>query len=484
MTPRTSGEMTIGGAAWTPTNPVRADLDEVRITPRPWSDAEVMADFETFSVPQATDGFEPEGLVAHWAFDETAAGAGVSFADSSGGAHALTVSGPRHAAHSGLLGNARRFAGYPDSTVAAGAEDFARNRFTFSSWVRLDQYPTVWGALFGNYDGDSAGWYVGVYQDGRVILSACGPGSKPWLLSSVALPLGRWSHVAVTFDGSTRNGRIYVDGNAVASATFPAWSYASGAPPTLGKAPWASTGWLTFSIDEARFYGGALSAGQILNEYAALAGSVNPAPVADWRFDEAAPAEVLADSTGRGHGASVEDLGAVDQPGLSGNAWRFSGAGGAAVPAHPDLASPSFTFDAWIKLDVLPSRWGVLYSTFAADSRGWYVAVSPTGNVILCIASQPNAAPWLVSAGAIQPGAWTHVAVTYDAVNRKGSIYLDGALDRTAVFPGYTPQPDYEASFARASWTGSYFLPVTVDRVRLWTRERTAQEILAAMAQF
>jgi hypothetical protein len=316
-----------------------------------------------------------------------------------------------------------------------------------------------------------------------VILCAAGPGSKPWLLSTRTLSLGRWHHVAVTFDGPSRRGRIYVDGEPAGSATFPTWAPSSGITPTLGRAPWGQTGWLAFSMDEARFDQGERTAGEILSEYAALAGALNPAPAADWRFDEAQGAAVLSDSTGRGHAAVLDDPGAAALAGPASGAWQFSGAGGAAVAAHPELGSASFTFDAWIKLDALPARWGVVYSSYASDSRGWYLAVDPSGRLIFCVAGQPSSAPWLVSAGAMQTGVWTHVAVTFDAVNRKGSIYRNGSLDRTAVFPGFTPQTNLPSAFAKASWTANYYLPVAIDRARLWTSERSAQEILGLVAE-
>ncbi|MCB1018742.1 MAG: hypothetical protein KDC27_02385, partial [Acidobacteria bacterium] len=84
---------------------------------------------------------------------------------------------------------------------------------------------------------------------------------------------------------------------------------------------------------------------------------------------------------------------------------------------------------------------------------------------------------------AITPGQWTYVTVSFDAVNRKGSLYLDGTLDRTAVFAGYTPANGSEWSLAGASWTNGYFLPVTLDRTRLWAEELSREQIVESMAE-
>ena len=467
--------LVFGKASWTNSYFLNAVLDEAQIVPALWDADSVTQDFSSI-VPPAPDA--QTGPLAQWSLGEMTTGSGATLADGTGGGHAITLTGARHRPHSGLAGAGRWFGGWPDVATVANGQDFATDSFSFSTWVRLDRYPASWGLLFGNYDGAWAGWYAGVYRDGKVILCAAGPTSKPWLLSSQALSLGRWHHVAVTFDGPSRRGRIYVDGGLAASATFPSWAVASGVAPTLGRAPWGATGWLAFSLDEARFDARERTGDEIHSEYAALAGELDPAPAADWRFDEAQGASELADSSGRGRTAQLADPAAVAVEG----AWRFSGAGGATMSPHADLGGGTFTFDARVRLDSLPSGWGVLYSSYASGSRGWYVAVDSTGRVILCIAGQPGSAPWLVSSGAIAAGQWTAVTVTFDAVSRRGAIYLDGALDRTAVFPVHTAQSDSIATFARASWTASYFLPVTIDRARLWRKEYSAQEVQALAA--
>ena len=470
MTPRTEGLLTFGRASWIEAHGVTMDLDEVLLEPRAWTAEEVSSDFASFPPPSS---IVPDETIARWSFEETTAGFGATLADGTGGGHDIVIDGSRHGPHSGLSGAARWFGGWPDVATAQDGQDFALDRFSFSGWVRLDRYPASWGVLFGNYDGASAGWYAGLYKDGRVILCAAGPTSKPWLLSAQALTPGRWHHVAVTFDGASLRGRIYIDGNLSASATFPSWAAPSGTTPTLGRAPWAQTGWLAFSLDEARFDSGERSAEDIAGEFAELAGLRDPAPVGDWQFSEAQGAVELADSTGRGHSALLEGPGATALEG----AWRFTGAGGATMSPHADLGGGTFTFEGRVRLDSLPSSFGVLYSSYASDSRGWYVAVDSAGRLILCVAGQPGSAPWLVSTGTLTPGAWQHVAVTFDAVNRRGAVYLDGALDRTAVFPVHTSQSDAPATFAKASWTSSYYLPVTIDRARIWSKAFPAHEV-------
>ncbi len=467
MTPRAEGLLTLGRASWIDAHAVVADIDEIRIEPRAWSGAEVSSDFQSFPAQPAV------GPVAMWSFEETGGGSGFAMDDSAGGEHDIVHSGSGHSPHSGLSGAARFFGGWPEVATVNGGADFETDSFSFSAWVRLNHFPSSWGELFGNYDGAAAGWYAGVFNDGRLILSVAGPTSKPWLLSTQALTLGRWHHVAVTFDGPSRRGRIYLDGALSASAVFPSWAVPSGTTPTLGRAPWAQTGWLAFSMDEARFDGVERSPSDIAADHAALASAANPAPLADWRFDDDPSAVTLVDSSSGGHHASVDD----PAPVAAGGAWQFSGLGGAGLSAHSDLGGGLLTFHARISLDALPPSWGVLYSSMTNDARGWFVGVDPSGRVILCIAGQPGSTPWLVSAVSISAGSWTDLTVTFDPVNRRAAIYLDGALDSTAVFPAHTPQNDSPAAIARASWTAGRNLQVTIDRARLWRKEYSLQEI-------
>src|SRR5690606_24060127 len=160
--------------------------------------------------------------IAAWSFDETTTGPGTPLVDSFGGHDAVTL-GDRNQPLTGISGVARSFGGWPDAAVIAPDPAFETFSFSFSTWVRLDESPDGWG--------------VGVRQDGRVGVSVAGRrGSRPWLRASAPLRLGQWHHVAVTLDGASRRGRIYVDGVLSASAVFPAWTPAPGVWPTFGRA--------------------------------------------------------------------------------------------------------------------------------------------------------------------------------------------------------------------------------------------------------
>jgi hypothetical protein len=106
------------------------------------------------------------------------------------------------------------------------------------------------------------------------------------------------------------------------------------------------------------------------------------------------------------------------------------------------------------------------------------VGIHGDGRVILCVAGRPASSPWLLSQAALTSGRWTHVAVSFDAVSRQGTIYIDGSAEASGVFPAHTPSVDVTPTIARASWTDSYYLAVDLDRIRLEPVALSVQQVL------
>jgi len=475
MTPRTAGAMTLGRASWIDAHYSPADLDELTIETTAWSAAEVAADYAGFPAVAA-----PNAL-ADWSFDETSVGSSITLDDASGSGHAITTQGSKNGPQSGVSGDARYLGGAGGWASVPADADFSTNSFTYSGWVRVDAYPNSWGAIFSTYDGNHRGWYGAVDSQGRLILCVAGqPSSSPWLVTSQKVELGRWHHVAFSLEGASRRGLIYLDGVRVSSAVFPAWTPSSQAP-TLAKASWANTGYLGVWLDETTLHGFERGADGIAADYAAGAERQDPAPEAEWLFDETGTGAgvVFADASSHGHDAVGQGFGGAATVGVEGGARRFSGFPDYALAgASAALSGDDFSWTGWVKLEALPSGYfGVLFANHSGDSCGWHGSVFSDGRLILAVSGQPNSNPWLVSSTALQVGVWTHVAFTFDGTARRGAIYVDGGRDRTAVFPAWTPAGGVDPTFGRASWTNNYYLPVTLDRVRLFDVELSIQEV-------
>jgi hypothetical protein len=468
FTPQFALPLTFGRASWFAGYFLHAALDEVSLYPLRLSPSQVLAEYQAWPAPPAPD--VNLGIPAEWRLDDS----GATLSDASGNGRAATALGA--ATTAGVRNQARLFNGLTDQARAPVSEAFSPASLTVRAWVRLEAYPNGWAVVLSNYGGNYQGWYLGVHASGRLIWSVASlPASSPWLLSGSALSLHRWYHVAATYHAATRLAAIYLDGALDAQAALAGFTPNTTADLSLGRASWYNGYYLNAAIDEVRIEAAARTPGEILADFQVFPPPPAPAPVAEWRLDDLGPS--LADSSGNGRNAIAH--GTVSIAGKRNAARRFNGTSDwAEVPAAAALSPASFTLRFWIRLNTLPTGWGVVTSNYGGNYQGWYVGIHATGRVIFSVAT-PSSSPWLVSNTALPTGAWRHVTVTYDAASRAGTIYVNGARDIDAVFPGLTAQSSLPLTLGRASWYDGYYLAVDLDEVRLLDYRQTGAEVLA-----
>lgn len=144
--------------------------------------------------------------------------------------------------------------------------------FTVSAWVRV-RTCTAWSRLFdiGNGPfGDNV--YVTLFQQ-QASSGRCAPelaiyngSSNVFFQGSVqaSIPLGEWTHLAVTLSNSTF--AIYLNAAQVASAATSSGAMPRGCLRTgnyFGKSSWPNDPYANVSLDEIRFYNQALDAAAV-----------------------------------------------------------------------------------------------------------------------------------------------------------------------------------------------------------------------------
>ena len=160
----------------------------------------------------------------------------------------------------------------------------------------------------------------------------------------------------------------------------------------------------------------------------------------------------------------VDKLGALFRPVLS-----LDGSETAWTQTNVTLEGPC-TIEAWVRLDPdkrkignadgIAGAPGQLDFNFFAEHARIY-AFPPLNDVV--VAKKP-----------ITPGIWTHVAATRDAAGI-WKLYIDGELGATAVKPA--PR---KIENLRLAWTGAKGgTRGALSEVRIWNRERSADEIRA-----
>jgi len=207
-------------------------------------------------------------------------------------------------------------------------------------------------------------------------------------------------------------------------------------------------------------------------------------PIAEWRFDETGAGGGLSvtDTSGNGHHGATRGYGSAAFQGVVGNARALNGWTDWVETAASSAFSPaSFSFRTWAKLLSYPtdSGWGVLAAHYDGNYRGWYVGAHASGRVIFSAASLPSSAPWLLSNSALELERWYCITTTYDASAKLAAIYINGALDAQAVFPGFTPPSAQPLTIGRASWFNGYFLHAVMDEGRLYPVRLEPAQVVA-----
>ena len=206
----TNGPLHLGG---NPRDPDSFDgvVDDVRIFGRARAADEIRADMRDPLRPAGRRVVAADGLVAAYDFDDDL---GNRVADVSGHGHHGAISGA--VLVNGKFGTGLRFSGRTDDIVvipSAPELNLARD-VTIEAWV----FPTAPQRARGNVlhkDGDA--YFLSAGSGAGSLRSAAGGsfgGRIESLKADAALPLNAWSHLAMTYDGSTLV--FYVNGQPAA----------------------------------------------------------------------------------------------------------------------------------------------------------------------------------------------------------------------------------------------------------------------------
>jgi hypothetical protein len=118
-----------------------------------------------------------------------------------------------------------RFVGVADYAQVATSpywSDWSQGAFSLSLWVRPDAYPTVSLATIFCHDSQADGYWLRLTGTGAVEIVVPLSGGPHYLQTSAVLPLGVWSHVAVTvgFSGGVTTARVYLGGAVAAELVY------------------------------------------------------------------------------------------------------------------------------------------------------------------------------------------------------------------------------------------------------------------------
>jgi hypothetical protein len=178
-----------------------------------------------------------------------------------------------------------------------------------------------------------------------------------------AVPVNRWSHLALTYDGATL--RLYVNGSQASSRATTGTIRSTTDPLWIGgNHPYGE--YFQGLIDQVRVYDRVLRPHDVRAEMSTLSGSAPPSRavglVAAYAFDRGS-GTVAADASGNGNAGTI--IGATwATEGRFGGALRFHGTGEVVrVPAAASLnLRGPMTLSAWIRPSEPQSGWRTILS--------------------------------------------------------------------------------------------------------------------------
>jgi alpha-L-arabinofuranosidase len=234
----------------------------------------------------------------------------------------------------GEFGNALQLnGGSPAQYVAVPAGiTTSLTDFTVATWVNPAAINT-WARVFDFGTGETVNMFLTVSAGAtpRFAITVSGNGNEQRLNAPSALPMGTWTHLAITLSGTT--GTFYVNGTAVDTNTAMTLNPASLSATTqnnIGKSQYPPDPYLDGIVDEFQIYSRALSAAEVASLLTSAGGSPGGGDVAWYRFDETKGA-VATDSSGKGNNGTIA-LVATD--------WTLIEDGGASATATLDTATP------------------------------------------------------------------------------------------------------------------------------------------------
>jgi len=201
-----------------------------------------------------------------------------------------------------------------------------------------------------------------------------------------------------------------------------------------------------------------------------------PGLVAAYAFGEGS-GTATADASGGGNAGSLLNA-AWTTSGKYGNALVFNGTN--ARIDVPDAAalhlSSALTLEAWVKPAVVSNAWrDVIYK---GNDNYYLEATSTGGSVPVGGGTIGGKTAEAKAGGALAPGTWSHLAVTYDGAGVR--LYVNGTLAATTSKTGAIATSTNPLQIGGDTSYGQYFNG-TIDEVRIYNVALTAAQIQADM---
>jgi hypothetical protein len=186
------------------------------------------------------------------------------------------------------------------------------------------------------------------------------------------------------------------------------------------------------------------------------------------------------DDAGPNGGSAQNGVTYVTGP-MGGRAFEFNGTSAdVLIPTSTTLnvTSSGLTIAFWIKVQSWPSQSTLVINKWVNGQEDKSIIINANGTISFYLASA--AAP-LMSATALTPNVWHHVAAVYNGTDQ--NIYIDGQFDASDVVSGGVLNSTGSLTFAHnaargaAEATSNTFFAGDLDEIRWYSRGLSGPEV-------
>jgi hypothetical protein len=293
----------------------------------------------------------------------------------------------------------------------------------------------------------------------------------------------------VVFDNTSKQLKLYVDGEQVGTAPFTGPWDARG-KTILGAASHFGTteNFFPGDLDEVQLFDYQLTDDQVTRLHTKQPVDTNRPAKAVWPLDEDAAATAVA---GRAQqiDATLKGGAKTGLPGVAGNGLELDGTADHATPGRPVIDTyQSFAVSAWARLPKdKPNRAMVAAHQNGTANRGFELYHSTTGWVFQRATSDAADAPLVraVETATSDPdcplaatGEWAHAVGVYDIDAQQIRLYVNGCLKATQPFT--TPWlATGSVTLGASGYTSGFsnFFQGNLDDVQLYDRTVSDDEV-------
>jgi hypothetical protein len=384
---------------------------------------------------------------------------------------------------------------------------FKLSNFTISAWV----YPinTSGGSGYAIFNTgfvqSSAYFNTEFYLDTAYKLNFISPNggaSTVGVIYNNPIPLNTWTHVAVTYNGTSHIATLYVNGKNVASNNVGVVQYDSTYyRATIGAKSWS--GGLLGSVgqyfdqkyDELRVFNRVLSDSEMFNLYNAsretLAASQPPflnnglvlyqtMDASDLNYTNG----TTVDRSRKGNsGTLVGYTNATTtayKAGKVGSALSFNGSSQYVSVPNSSSLNPSgdLSISAWVKTSIV----GVAGKNIIAKGNGndyfqqYEFQIGGDNKVYFVIGNSTNNGYYILNTpSAVLSSGWNNVTATLS--DTSANIYVNGVLDSSASGSGSRIAANSNPVFIGGRQDNSTYFNGSIDDVRVYNRALSAYEV-------